>query len=60
MTIERIWHPIATMPEGRAVLTRILDADGERNVQTLRRQGRLFFMPGGMYVYYAPTHWSEP
>lgn len=52
------WQPISTMPEGREVLTRILDADGERNVQKLKKQGRLFWA-GDMYVYYTPTHWAE-
>jgi hypothetical protein len=52
------WKPIETCPEGVEVWTRIKDASGERNKQTLRRQGRLFFMPGGMYVYYTPTHWA--
>jgi hypothetical protein len=40
------------------VWTKIHDADGERNVQKLLRQGRLWFADG-MYVYYTPTHWSE-
>jgi hypothetical protein len=52
------WQPIATMPEGREVMTRILDSNGERNVQKLRREGRLYFT-GGLYVYYQPTHWAE-
>lgn len=54
------WRPIATMPEGATALTRILDESGERNVQRLRKQGRLFFTTGSnsMYVYYTPTHWS--
>jgi hypothetical protein len=52
------WHPISTMPEGREVLTRILDDKGERNVQKLKKQGRLFWA-GDTYVYYTPTHWAE-
>jgi hypothetical protein len=44
--------------DGMTVWTKIHDADGERNVQKLRRQGRLWFADG-MYVYYTPTHWSE-
>lgn len=53
------WMPIETAPEGKPVLTRIFDADGERNVQPLKRQGRLwYFVDGSMYVYYQPTHWK--
>lgn len=55
----RSWKPIETMPEGREVWTRVLDAQGERMVQKLRRMGRLYF-GGGVYVYYQPTHWAEP
>lgn len=55
---ERNWKPIETMPEGREVWTRIYDDKGERNVQKLRREGRLYF-GGNMYVYYQPTHWAE-
>jgi hypothetical protein len=45
-------------PEGVEVETKIHDKDGERNVQTLRRRGRLWWIPdGSMYVYYTPTHW---
>ncbi len=52
------WKPIATCPEGKLVMTRIKDADGERNVQPLRKQGRLFYA-GDVYVYYTPTEWRE-
>ena len=53
------WNSIETAPEDRVVLTKIDDAAGERNVQSLRRRGRLWFVPdGSMYVYYAPTHWK--
>lgn len=52
------WRPVATAPEGVVVETKIDDKDGVRNVQTLKRQGRLWFYPdGSMYVYYTPTHW---
>ena len=52
------WMPIATAPEGQVVETKIHDAHGERNVQPLKRDGRLWwFEDGSMYVYYAPTHW---
>lgn len=55
------WEPIATMPEGRELLTRISDSQGERNVQRLTRRGRLYFTPepNSMYVYYTPTHWCD-
>lgn len=44
--------------EGIPVDTKIDDADGLRNEQTLKRQGSLWFFPdGSMYVYYQPTHW---
>lgn len=59
MTRKPDWKPIETMPEGRELLTRILDDKGERNVQKLRRQGNLYWADG-MYVYYQPTHWAEP
>lgn len=54
------WKPIETAPENKEVLTKIDDSHGERNVQSLVRQGRLWFFPDkSMYVYYAPTHWKE-
>lgn len=47
--------------KGIEVETKISDAQGERNVQSLKRDGengRLWFFPdGSMYVYYTPTHW---
>lgn len=50
------WQPIETAPENRVVMTTI---DG-RNQQSLKRQGRLWFVPdGSMYVYYTPTHWAD-
>ena len=50
------------LPEtNRLVETKIDDELGERNVQNLRRSGRLWFLPDGeMYVYYSPTHWRLP
>ena len=60
VTVEREWVPTArrTPDEGVVVETKIDDADGVRNVRTLKRQGSLWFMPdGSMYVYYRPTHW---
>lgn len=47
--------------DGLPVLTKIKDANSERNEQVLVRQGRLWFLPdGSMYVYYTPTHWNAP
>lgn len=43
---------------GVVVETKIDDFGGVRNVQLLKRNGRLWFFPDGrMYVYYEPTHW---
>jgi hypothetical protein len=54
------WKPIATAPEDVLVETKIDDEGGVRNVQSLRRSGRLWFFPdGSMHVYYTPTHWRE-
>ncbi len=45
---------------GVEVETKVHDSDGERNVQTLVRKGRLWFIPDmSMYVYYTPTHWRQ-
>lgn len=47
-------------PEDQILWTMISDERGVRNVQLLRRKGRLWFVPDmSMYVYYAPTHWKE-
>lgn len=47
-------------PEGKVVMTRILDEKGLRNEQPLKRNKKLWFVPdGSMYVYYVPTHWKE-
>lgn len=46
--------------QGILVETKIDDVNGVRNEQSLRREGRLWFVPdGSMYVYYTPTHWRE-
>lgn len=43
---------------GIVVETKIDDDRGIRNVQKLKRQEKLWFLPdGSMYVYYSPTHW---
>lgn len=58
--MEMPWMPISTAPEGKLVFTAIIDDTGERMTQSLRRSGSLWFVSdGGMYVYYAPTHWKE-
>lgn len=55
---EREWQDVSSAPEGVVVDTKIDDEQGARNVQTLRRRGRLWWFPDGiMYVYYEPTHW---
>jgi len=54
------WHRTQTIvpANGVVVETKVDDEQGVRNVATLKRQGRLWFMPdGSMYVYYTPTHW---
>jgi hypothetical protein len=54
------WLPVKDQPpaDGRCVETRLFDQNGERNVQVLKRQGRLWpVADGSTYVYYAPTHW---
>jgi hypothetical protein len=55
-----MWKKITViMPdEGLIIETKVDNGDGERNVQKLKRQGNLWFLPdGSMYVYYTPTHW---
>lgn len=57
---RREWKPITREdpPTGATVLTKIDDGGGERNEQTLKRHGRLWFFPDmSMYVYYEPTHY---
>ena len=55
------WQDIATAPEGKKLLTKIDDELGERNVQIMIRNGRLWWLEGrSMYVYYTPTHWAYP
>jgi hypothetical protein len=52
------WKLIESAPDGVEVWTKIDDGEGIRNVQTLKRLGRLWYFPdGSMYVYYQPTHW---
>lgn len=47
-------------PEETIVETKIDDGKGCRNVQKLKRRGRLwFFSDGSMHVYYTPTHWRK-
>ena len=56
------WIPCSEQlpPDGAVVNTKIDDEKGERNVQELKRQGSLWFIPdGSMYVYYTPTHWRQ-
>lgn len=61
------WQDIRTAPEGIEIMTKIDDAHGERNVQSLVKRTRIpgetrpmFWYPdGSMYVYYQPTHWCS-
>lgn len=54
------WKSISSAPEGVVVMTRINDEHGIRNVQSLKRRGRLWFVPDdSMYVYYSPTEWRS-
>lgn len=48
-------------PEDVLVETKIDDADGCRNVRTLCRHNRLWFVDIHLssYVYYSPTHWRR-
>lgn len=44
--------------EGKAVETKISDANGERNHATLIFKSNLWWHDDmSMYVYYTPTHW---
>lgn len=55
---DREWLPADEAPEGVVVETKIDDGHGVRNVGTLYRDGRLWWVPDGrMYVYYTPTHY---
>jgi hypothetical protein len=52
------WQPIDSAPENEVVLTKIDGVQGPRNQRTLRRSGRLWWLPdGAMFIYYTPTHW---
>lgn len=54
------WQPIETAPENIVVETKVHDEEGLRLEQSLKRQGRLWWMPDAdMYVYYRPTHWRH-
>ena len=57
---ERPWLSVSSNPppNGEKVETKIDDGVTVRNIQPLRREGRLWFTDG-MYVYYTPTHWRE-
>lgn len=58
-TIMVDWTPMYERlpPEGVLVMTKIDDSQGPRNHQKMKRQGRLWFVSDGSYVYYTPTHW---
>lgn len=62
MTESNRWIAVTTElpPEKVEVDTKIDDANGCRNEQTLMRMGNLWWYPdGSMYVYYTPTHWAK-
>lgn len=54
------WRPASEAPEGVVVETMIDDGNAPpRNFASLKRSGRLWFLPdGSMYVYYTPTHFK--
>lgn len=53
------WKDAKTAPENVEVMTKIDDREGVRNVQHLKRRGRLWYTPDDvMYVYYTQTHWA--
>jgi len=46
-------------PQNVELNTKIDDANGVRNEQTMVLKGNLWWFPdGSMYAYYSPTHWS--
>lgn len=60
MTTDWIHCDQSLPPDGLLVDTKLDDAQGCRNVQPLKRHGRLwFFDDESMYVYYTPTHWRQ-
>jgi hypothetical protein len=55
---ETGWRGIDTAPGGVLVETRIkFPGEPGRNVQPMKRSGRLWFLEDGIYVYYTPTQW---
>jgi len=46
-------------PEGEFVMTAIIDSQGIRNEQFMKKVGNLWFTRDNMYVYYSPTHWKR-
>lgn len=52
------WELATMAPEGKPVLTCIMENGCCRQEARLKRSGRLWLVPdGGMYVYYTPTHY---
>lgn len=61
-TPEIGWISLETMlpPHGKVVMTKVDHGGVVTNLQELKRQNRLYFLPdGSMYVYYTPTHWQS-
>lgn len=56
------WILIRDIPPvvNEVVNTKVHDHEGERNLQKLKWDGKLWWHPdGSMYVYYTPTHWQS-
>lgn len=59
MSADLAWQTLDSAPLNTAVMTKIDDVRGERNLCALRQgeRGIWWFVDGSMYVYYRPTHW---
>ena len=53
-----MWELITDLPEGKYFQTAIVENGEVRNEALLRKQGRLWFLMDGTYVYYTPTHYK--
>jgi hypothetical protein len=56
-----MWKSISQVspPIDQAIMTKIDDHNGERNIQPLVFRGKMWwFVDKTMYVYYTPTHWK--
>lgn len=58
--MKKEWKPISNMPyDGKYYPARINDDKGMRNLAELTRQGNLFFLKDGTYIYYTPTEYYD-